>query len=362
MRTYSRTRRQRSHARNQERTLKDFLTDAVFVRAGEGSIQLGDSDPVHVAVMFDVQGHGPHEGVIYVDQNRYHATGDTALQAADEILEDRLRERSAEHLRELEEEYGDEADAVFRERFDGRTWELSAEEAARNIEGTDAAKFVDIYPAEDDGYESNDEDSREYSDHEVYLSVGPHSVQVVVAGPDSRVIQSVESELKDVATDAGAVVDDTNPIGVRLPHRDWSYMGFEAQDEPEYLKEVETALRSAAEAHSWVVRVVDKRFAPNDRYSPFAEHDVEEEECERGCKCPKHRREHSPNAMMSMKQARAEQARARRFWSSLSREDRNELGDQLVLGTFDYTDWFEGKRPSSAFLNELDRERMHWES
>jgi hypothetical protein len=158
MRTYTRARRQRrTHARNQERTLKEFLTDAVFVRAGEGSIQLGDSDPVHIAVMFDVHGYGPHPGAIYVDQNRYHASADTALQAADELLEEHEMEAHADHLRELEEEHGDEALSVFTETFDGRTWELSAEEAARNIEGTDAAKFIDIYPAEDDDYESNDQ-------------------------------------------------------------------------------------------------------------------------------------------------------------------------------------------------------------
>ena len=51
---------------------------------------------------------------------------------------------------------------------------------------------------------------------------------------------------------------------------------------------------------------------------------------------------------------------ARAFWKSLSTHDRWELGDQLVLGSFDWRDWMD-RKPSAAFLNELDAERMYWE-
>lgn len=56
-----------------------------------------------------------------------------------------------------------------------------------------------------------------------------------------------------------------------------------------------------------------------------------------------------------------EREAARSFWRTLSPSERGEIGDQLVLGDVDYLYWF-GKKPSSAFLNELDRERMLWEA
>jgi hypothetical protein len=52
---------------------------------------------------------------------------------------------------------------------------------------------------------------------------------------------------------------------------------------------------------------------------------------------------------------------ARRFWASLSDTSRWLLGDQLVLGDFDWRDWFE-KKPTPCFLNQLDDERMSWEA
>lgn len=56
-----------------------------------------------------------------------------------------------------------------------------------------------------------------------------------------------------------------------------------------------------------------------------------------------------------------QRASARAFFARLSTFDRFELGDQLVLGDFDWRDWFETK-PSRAFLDELDNERILWES
>jgi hypothetical protein len=57
---------------------------------------------------------------------------------------------------------------------------------------------------------------------------------------------------------------------------------------------------------------------------------------------------------------RHERDKATEFFKLLSPSDRFELGDQFVLGTFDWRNWLESK-PSSLFLRELDRQRMLWE-
>jgi hypothetical protein len=57
----------------------------------------------------------------------------------------------------------------------------------------------------------------------------------------------------------------------------------------------------------------------------------------------------------------SDRAAARKFWKSLSTTDRWEIGDQLVLGDLDYEWWFGERRPSAAFLDELDKERLYWE-
>ena len=52
--------------------------------------------------------------------------------------------------------------------------------------------------------------------------------------------------------------------------------------------------------------------------------------------------------------------RARTFWESLALADRWQLGDELVLGYFDWHDWFDAK-PEPGVLAEVDRLRMFWE-
>lgn len=52
--------------------------------------------------------------------------------------------------------------------------------------------------------------------------------------------------------------------------------------------------------------------------------------------------------------------RAKEFWDGLNDEQRGDLGDQFVLDTFDWRDWFTSK-PSRAFLNEVEALRIHWE-
>ena len=65
--------------------------------------------------------------------------------------------------------------------------------------------------------------------------------------------------------------------------------------------------------------------------------------------------------MATVRRAIKEREKARKFWDRLSNAGRWELGDELVLGNVDYDRWFDGK-PSSVFLNEVDRQRMYWES
>lgn len=54
-------------------------------------------------------------------------------------------------------------------------------------------------------------------------------------------------------------------------------------------------------------------------------------------------------------------AEARRWFTELTDIQKGELGDQLVLGTFDWRDWFD-TRPPKGFMAEVDRERLRWES
>lgn len=71
-------------------------------------------------------------------------------------------------------------------------------------------------------------------------------------------------------------------------------------------------------------------------------------------------REHSTSNPMSMREAQAERAKGKKWFKELSTPEKWELGDQFVLGSFDWTDWLE-KKPTSAFLNGADEERMYWQ-
>jgi hypothetical protein len=59
---------------------------------------------------------------------------------------------------------------------------------------------------------------------------------------------------------------------------------------------------------------------------------------------------------------RVEQSRARRWFGQLRADERADLGDALVLDSFDWRDWGFERRPSGAFLAEVDRLRMAWEA
>lgn len=130
---------------------REWLEKGVILVDGEMDfLDLNDPTPVHVAIAVIVEGYGPHHGAIFINQNRFHSHPNIALQNAVEILEEWLLEHRADELRELEEEYGEEALDVFHENIDALTWTLPAREVANAIKGTDAAKFIEV---ENDGAE-----------------------------------------------------------------------------------------------------------------------------------------------------------------------------------------------------------------
>jgi len=120
---------------------KEILDKGVILVAGEGDvIDLDDPEPVRVAIMFDVNGFGPHVGAIYAMQ-RGHVDG--ALEEADTLLE----EWTLDH-------YPDSDPDHFTETFDGFSWTLSPEDFADAIEGTAATKYIETTEEdEDDGEE-----------------------------------------------------------------------------------------------------------------------------------------------------------------------------------------------------------------
>ena len=143
--------------------LHDILEKGVILNKDrvEGSVDLNDESPVYVGIIVDVNGYGPHVGALYVEQNRFHGHLDSALQGADEILEQwTLDNTSKEDIEELEAEHGDDWMSVLTETFDGWAFKLSPQEFVEAIRGTDAEKFVDVEPLE-----SEEEEPLEESPH-----------------------------------------------------------------------------------------------------------------------------------------------------------------------------------------------------
>lgn len=65
---------------------------------------------------------------------------------------------------------------------------------------------------------------------------------------------------------------------------------------------------------------------------------------------------------MNVRDRMREREKAKKFWDGLSYSERWELGDQLVLGDLDVLHWFDGRKPSGVFMNEVDYQRLLWES
>jgi hypothetical protein len=60
---------------------------------------------------------------------------------------------------------------------------------------------------------------------------------------------------------------------------------------------------------------------------------------------------------MNARETLRERNKARKWIASLTRKKLFELGDALVLGSFDWREWFDEK-PSSVFLAEADIMRI----
>ena len=123
---------------------RSYLDNTVILVDGEtvdnGSIDIDNNDPVFVAIVVNVTGFGRHPGAIAAIQGGHP---DQAL----EVAHERLEEWEHDH-------YGDD---ISTETFDGQTWELSAEDFVNAIEGTEAAKHIDVVEYED-GEDDIDED------------------------------------------------------------------------------------------------------------------------------------------------------------------------------------------------------------
>jgi hypothetical protein len=94
-------------SRYEAQSAEDFARDlnkAFIIVQADGSVDECSDDSVYVAIVYDESGYGPHTASLYVDQNRYHGSADTSLQAAYEMHEEWMREHYSDHLKELEEE------------------------------------------------------------------------------------------------------------------------------------------------------------------------------------------------------------------------------------------------------------------
>jgi len=91
----------------------------------------------------------------------------------------------------------------------------------------------------------------------ILLNVGKYSVEVIVTGVDDREIQSACTHLMKAAEEEGASVDDDHP-NYTPSNRDWGYMGFTAEEEPEYMKSLVQALTKEAQSISWAGLEVGK--------------------------------------------------------------------------------------------------------
>lgn len=63
---------------------------------------------------------------------------------------------------------------------------------------------------------------------------------------------------------------------------------------------------------------------------------------------------------VSIRKRAKDRKAGRQFFRKLASHDKWELGDQFVLGSFDWREWFSA-RPSAAFIDGVEDERLYWE-
>ena len=83
--------------------------------------------------------------MIVVDQNPYHNLRDETLQEAFGILKD-IHMQDEEHVRELQEEWGDDWEEILTETFDGKSFVFHDPKKAAEVISEDkgASKYVEI--------------------------------------------------------------------------------------------------------------------------------------------------------------------------------------------------------------------------
>jgi hypothetical protein len=157
----------------------------IIVQAA-GDVDECSDDPVHVCIVVDVSGYGPHAGSLYC-QNQYHASQDYALQTAYEMHEEWLREHYADHLKELEEERLAEHLKEYLDSHRGAT----REEAVKAVE--------------DDAYQQADEWSRETMDAVAWTMSAKEFLAALAQWPDGNdkttVLDGVSITLCDDSSD-----------------------------------------------------------------------------------------------------------------------------------------------------------------
>ena len=94
------------------------------------------------------------------------------------------------------------------------------------------------------------------SKHHAHIRHNAHTVTVFVHGCDSRMLQSAEALLRAVADEAGADVSSgDNPDGSGVvPDEDY-YMGFTAEDEPDYIAGLVSTIEAEARRIPWLSTV-----------------------------------------------------------------------------------------------------------
>lgn len=167
---------------------KEVLAKGVILIGGEvvdnNSIDAEDDTPVAVAIIVNVTGYGPHIGAISAVQGHI----DEALNVAHEILEEWEKDHNPDYYAELEKEYGDRADEVFTETFDGIMWELPVEEFLSAIEGTAAEKFIDVVENEDETLEENGSgDIRPYGPGKFSTLLDSYTYELTLDGSDREI-------------------------------------------------------------------------------------------------------------------------------------------------------------------------------
>ncbi len=129
-------------AQESDSGLAEYLKNIIILK---GAVEVGmgvdmSDEPIYVGVVHDGSGFNPGAAV-YVDQNKFHASEDSVLEGAFELLEEVQRDQMSEDdFKRLEEDalgYDMYSEELMTETFDGRAFLVSPEELKSVINGLD---------------------------------------------------------------------------------------------------------------------------------------------------------------------------------------------------------------------------------